>query len=86
MVFVHGLLGDREQTWTTDGVLWPRDLLASDLPNARILTFGYDAGVVRLDGNQISNMTMEIHAADLCESLARLRASTDTVIFNLHQV
>jgi protein SERAC1 len=48
-VFVHGLTGNRETTWThSNGTFWPRDLLAQAISNARIMTFGYDANVVRL--------------------------------------
>ena len=38
IVFVHGLGGKRYHTWTKNGVLWPRDLLAEDFPRARIMT------------------------------------------------
>ena len=35
-------------TWTHDstGKLWLRDFLPHTIPNARIMTFGYDSGVV----------------------------------------
>jgi hypothetical protein len=40
----NGLNGHCEKTWTTDnGANWLRDLLPHDLPNARILSWGYDA-------------------------------------------
>ena len=39
-MFVHGLRGDRIDTWTKDKVLWPQTLLAEDVPNARIMTVG----------------------------------------------
>lgn len=47
--FVHGLTGDRESTWTAEGqsILWPKTLLPSKFHKARILTFGYDAYIVR---------------------------------------
>jgi protein SERAC1 len=48
---VHGLTGNRENTWTHQNkVFWPRDLLTHDLPDARIMTFGYDADVVKIWG------------------------------------
>lgn len=44
IIFVHGSTGDREKTWTSQGkALWPRDFLSKDIPNARILTWGYVA-------------------------------------------
>lgn len=83
IVFVHGLFGHREHTWTglqNKSIMWPRDLLPTDVPNARILTFGYDADVVKLGSEaQVTNGTMESHAADLSEALARLRLGTDSV-------
>ncbi|KAH7130806.1 Alpha/Beta hydrolase protein [Dendryphion nanum] len=48
IVFVHGLTGSREKTWThSNSVFWPGALLPEDIPRARIMTFGYDADVVR---------------------------------------
>lgn len=35
---MHGLGGASARTWTKDQVLWPRDLLPQDIPNARIMT------------------------------------------------
>ena len=43
------------------------------------MTFGYDADVTKLDSSQVTNGTMESHAADLCVALARCRADTDSV-------
>ncbi len=44
IVAVHGLNGHREKTWTaSNGLLWLRDLLPTKIPNARIMTWGYDA-------------------------------------------
>ena len=47
---VHGLNGDALNTWTYTPktgppVMWLRDLLPTKLPNARVMTFQYDAGV-----------------------------------------
>lgn len=46
--FVHGLTGNRKRTWTHEkaGVFWP-ELLARDFPKARVITYGYDADVVK---------------------------------------
>ena len=48
IVFIHGLTGDRESTWTVKGAAagWPESLLPNDLPQARIILYGYDADVV----------------------------------------
>jgi hypothetical protein len=44
IVAVHGLNGHRDKTWTAaNGIHWLRDLLPKDIPNARILCWGYDA-------------------------------------------
>ncbi|KAG9229798.1 hypothetical protein BJ875DRAFT_386555, partial [Amylocarpus encephaloides] len=43
IVAVHGLNCHREKTWTAaNGIHWLRDLLPYDIPNARILSWGYD--------------------------------------------
>ncbi|KUJ15344.1 uncharacterized protein LY89DRAFT_783508 [Mollisia scopiformis] len=44
-VAVHGLGGDWEDTWTdgSSGKLWLRDFLPKQYPNARVMSFGYDA-------------------------------------------
>ncbi|RYP67309.1 hypothetical protein DL771_007327 [Monosporascus sp. 5C6A] len=81
IVFVHGLTGDREKTWTArDGSEpWPKVLLPSELPTARVLTFGYDAYVVDWRGvvsqNRIGN-----HASNLLTSLASYREDNDTAL------
>ena len=38
MIFVHGMRGGEVDTWITNTVCWPRDLLPTVLPFARILT------------------------------------------------
>ncbi|KAK4233072.1 hypothetical protein C8A03DRAFT_39245 [Achaetomium macrosporum] len=79
IVFVHGLTGDREKTWTARDASepWPKTLLPSELPTARVLTFGYDAYVADWQGvvsqNRIAN-----HAWNLLTSLASYRERDDT--------
>jgi len=49
VVAVHGIHGDRENTWKTEetndepGCNWLKDRIYNDYPKSRILTFGYDA-------------------------------------------
>ena len=80
IVFIHGLTGDRDKTWTAQDASepWPKTLLPSKLPTARILSFGYDAYVANWRGvvsqNRIAN-----HAWNLLTSLASYREDDDTV-------
>ena len=76
IVFIHGLTGDASRTWShTDsdtGKPWPAILLSGDLPDARIMTFGYDADVANFwspaSQNRIGN-----HALNLLGGLTRER-------------
>lgn len=46
VVAVHGLQGDAYKTWEHEnGSLWLRDFLPTDIPHARIMTFGYDSTI-----------------------------------------
>lgn len=80
IVFVHGLTGNRMSTWedSTSGVSWLRDLLAEDMPDARIMTFGYDADVVGL-WNPASTNRISNRARDLLGALSRKRVGSDMV-------
>ena len=41
---IHGLGGDWERTWTDgSGKLWLRDFLPFQLPNAKIMSYGYNS-------------------------------------------
>lgn len=91
IVLVHGLTGDRERTWTSPvtGVCWPRDLLPLVLPDARVLTFGYDAYVARKHG-QIAQIDISHHANDLLNALSNERQqyalATRPIIFVVHSL
>lgn len=80
IVFIHALTGDRERTWTASVASepWPKTLLPSTLPTARILTFGYDAYVADWRG-VVSQSRIGDHAWNLLTSLASYRENDDTV-------
>jgi len=88
--FVHGLMGNRDSTWTANGqsTPWPQTLLPPHLPRARILTFGYDAYVVR--GSVASKNRLMDHAASLLNDLTNDReacgASARPLIFVAHSL
>lgn len=71
IIFVHGLTGDRAKTWTAHGESqpWPKTLLPKHIPNARILTVGYDANVVGLFG-AVSQNSIGHHAENLLTDVA----------------
>jgi hypothetical protein len=73
---VHGLNGHCEETWTTSsGVNWLRDLLPHDLPNARILSWGYDANTHSSSG--VSCQYLFDHARTLVSDLCLERQITE---------
>lgn len=80
IIFTHGLTGHPYSTWAagTD-TFWPTQLLPRDIPNARILSFGYDADVMRFFGPVGQNSVRE-HAGSLISDLAAVRAEDDSVI------
>ncbi|KAI9730836.1 MAG: hypothetical protein M1834_005554 [Cirrosporium novae-zelandiae] len=83
--------GDREKTWTADNATepWPKALLATDIPNARIITYGYDADVVHWMKPAGQNTVTE-HAQNLVNDLCRLRARMKTskrpILFVAHSL
>ncbi|KAI3572864.1 Alpha/Beta hydrolase protein [Fusarium oxysporum f. sp. albedinis] len=90
VVFLHGLRGDREKTWTEDGVLWPKDLLPQDIPESRIYLFGYDTGITHRDQSSVTKTEIHSDAEDFCAKLAAERSSTNTedrpIIFIAHSL
>ena len=90
IVFVHGLTGDRERTWKSShsDTTWPKDLMPESIPQSRILTFGYNAYVVRSGG--LSNNKVRDHARNLVNELARVRTSNEErsrpIIFVTHSL
>ncbi|KAK1774776.1 hypothetical protein QBC45DRAFT_424049 [Copromyces sp. CBS 386.78] len=92
--FIHGLTGDRNHTWTSDGQSepWPKKLLPPKLPNARILTYGYDAYVVARGGSGPSSNRLSDHGQNLISDLAGDRAGSNAaatrrpIIFVTHSL
>lgn len=42
IILIHDIGGDPQGTWiASNGVDWPKDLLPSRIPSARIITYGY---------------------------------------------
>ena len=72
IVAVHGLYGNAVQTWISDRskALWLRDaeMLPKAIPNARILTWGYNADVHAFLGHTSSDRIMQ-HAHTLVAQL-----------------
>lgn len=93
VVFVHGLNGHPEATWTSEKskVFWPVQLLPPVIQedNTRIMVYGYDADVTSLiDGG--SKDKIHIHAeqlvAELCANRRRHEALERPIIFVAHSL
>ncbi|OBT63079.1 hypothetical protein VE03_07456 [Pseudogymnoascus sp. 23342-1-I1] len=86
IVFVHGLRGNALETWSKELVCWPRDFLKHDIPNVRIITWGYDSGVA----NALKYASKESifgHSETLLSDVAMLRSDTHRpVIFVGHSL
>ncbi|KAF5597596.1 ribonuclease p mrp [Fusarium subglutinans] len=79
VVFLHGLRGGREKTWTKNGVVWPKDLLPGDIPASRIFLFGYDTNITSTDQSGATRTEIHSDAEDVCAKLAAERQGTQTV-------
>jgi protein SERAC1 len=67
------------ETWTKNGVLWPKELLPKDVPKSRIYLFGYDTGITHWDQNEVQRTEIHSDADDLCARLDAERSKTNTV-------
>jgi len=91
IIFLHGLTGDREKTWTHQGneTSWPQTLLPTKIPQARILTFGYDAYITHFQ-DIVSKNRIGDHAKTFLKELANKRHLDGTnerpIIFVAHSL
>ncbi|PKY04955.1 hypothetical protein P168DRAFT_304062 [Aspergillus campestris IBT 28561] len=92
IVFLHGLTGRADKTFfhTKTQKYWPVNLLRRDLPNARILSFGYHADLGR-SFRPVGQNTLESHASNLVNDLARVREADESevpqeIIFVAHSL
>ncbi len=88
--FIHGLTGGRISTWTASGqsLPWPKVLIPPKIARARILTYGYDAFLVRK--SVASTNRLIDHATNLLVDLTTDRASCNAssrpLIFVAHSL
>lgn len=78
IVFVHGLTGDGLATWEKGGTVWPRDLLPKAVPAARVITWNYEADIMRFF-NKTGQNTILKHAENFLLDLAGERAEEDGI-------
>ena len=78
IVAVHGLNGDPTESWThpNNKSMWIKDYLPLDVPNVRVMSFGYNANVAF--GS--TTATIMDHARDLLSSLVDEREEEDASI------
>lgn len=77
IIAVHGLNGHRENSWTAaNGVNWLHDLLPGDMPNTRVLSWGYSLTTV---GNSNEKISQQQVSEQLVYDLWEMRLSTKTI-------
>ncbi|KAE8443681.1 hypothetical protein EG329_001453 [Mollisiaceae sp. DMI_Dod_QoI] len=81
IVFIHGITGHRENTWSVGNGArpWPETFLPTKIPDARIISFGYDASVIGWRSG-ISSNNITDHAKNLLTALGALRDADSSVM------
>lgn len=75
IIAVHGLNGHRENSWTAaNGVNWLHNLLPGDMPNTRVLSWGYSLTTVGKPNKKISQQQV---SEQLVYDLWEMRSSTN---------
>ncbi|KAL4783349.1 hypothetical protein BJX76DRAFT_330123 [Aspergillus varians] len=79
-ILVHGLTGRPFESWADEkaGVYWPVHLLPKDFPEARVLSFGYDADVARFLA-PVGQCNLREHATSLLNDIAAFRHNDGNV-------
>ncbi|KAK5994660.1 Protein SERAC1-like protein [Cladobotryum mycophilum] len=88
LVAIHGLKGHAIKTWThkQSQVMWLRDLLPKGLPNARIMTYGYNSRFVNFTGHQeLRNIAMKL-LSELVDLRKSERELARPLIFVCHSL
>lgn len=91
IVFVHGLGGKRDGTWTAKNTSnpWPVELLSDTVPRARLLTFGYHASL-KGKSTSLSINGLRDHARNLMRDVVNNRngcsATGRPLIFVAHSM
>ncbi|CCA76699.1 hypothetical protein PIIN_10687, partial [Serendipita indica DSM 11827] len=82
IIAIHGLDGHRLYTWIaetaqSERVMWLQEFLPSDIPHARILTYGYDADT--RSSEFTSTNTIQRHAMGFMQAVERARKGVERV-------
>ncbi|KAI9460337.1 hypothetical protein F5148DRAFT_259058 [Russula earlei] len=83
IIAIHGLDGHAFNSWTANGVMWLRDLLPEQVPDARVLLYGYNANLVK----DASRSRIKEHARLFIRSLKGLEGiQKRRIIFVCHSL
>ncbi|KGO77979.1 hypothetical protein PITC_025070 [Penicillium italicum] len=75
IIAIHGLNGHRENSWTAaNGVNWLQDLLPDDMPNIRVLSWGYS---LTTEANSHGKISQQKLSEQLVYDLWEWRSSTN---------